>query len=265
MITTDQVCLKWNDFKDNVTSTFLTLRKDNDFVDVTLACEDDKQVEAHKVILAASSSFFQNVLKRNKHSHPLIYMKGIKYEDLLAIVDFIYNGETNIYQENIDSFLSVAADLGLSGLDGETNNYKVESTQNSSPTLNTLRRKFKRKSNTPNTDIQDIYNTPQKNVSDIYIQHQEPSSDTFSQHQQQIVGETELEQIAEENSYVVKVERGDNPTGTLNSMISKIGDAWTCNLCGKVSNDKSNMRKHVEYKHTEGLEYPCKRCDKIFR
>ena len=78
MTTTEKFSVKWNDFQENLTNTFLSLKKDNDFTDVTLACEDNKQVEAHKVILAASSSFFQNVLKRNKHAHPLIYMKGMK-------------------------------------------------------------------------------------------------------------------------------------------------------------------------------------------
>ena len=116
MTTAEKFCLKWNDFKENVTSAFISLRNDDDFTDVTLACEDGKQVEAHKVILAASSSFFQEVLKRNKHSHPLIYMKGMKYEDLLPIVDFVYNGETSIFQENLDSFLKSAEDLFLKGL-----------------------------------------------------------------------------------------------------------------------------------------------------
>ena len=76
---------------------------------------------------------------------------------------------------------------------------------------------------------------------------------------------TEQEEITEENSYVVKVEKGENSTGTVSSMISKIGNAWTCNSCGKVSNNKSNMRKHVENMHIEGLEYSCKICDKMFR
>ena len=68
----EKLCLQWNDFKENVNTAFGSLRDDKDFSDVTLACEDGQQVEAHKVILAASSPFFQNLLKRNKHSHPLI-------------------------------------------------------------------------------------------------------------------------------------------------------------------------------------------------
>ena len=74
----DKLRLQWNDFKENVCSTFGDLRQDNEFTDVTLACEDGQQVEAHKVVLVASSPFFLNILKRNKHPHPLIYIKGVK-------------------------------------------------------------------------------------------------------------------------------------------------------------------------------------------
>ena len=97
-----------------------SFREDNDFADMTLACEDGQQVEAHKVILAASSPFFQKLLGRNKHSHPMIYMRGIKSEDLLAIVDFLYRGEANVFQENLDSFLAIAEELQLKGLMGKT-------------------------------------------------------------------------------------------------------------------------------------------------
>ena len=67
MIMGEQICLQWNDFKDIVSTSFRSLRDDRDFADVTLACEDGQQIEAHKVILAASSPFLQNLLKRNKH------------------------------------------------------------------------------------------------------------------------------------------------------------------------------------------------------
>ena len=115
----EKLCLKWNDFQENVNTAFGNLRDDKEFADVTLACEDGQQVEAHKVILAASSPFFQNVLTKNKHPHPLIYMKGAKFEDLLAIVDFLYFGEANVFQENLDAFLSIAEELKLKGLTGQ--------------------------------------------------------------------------------------------------------------------------------------------------
>ena len=109
----EKLRLQWNDFKDNVTNAFGNLREDNDFADVTLACEDGKQVEAYKVILAASSPFFQNLLRRNNHPHPMIYMRGVKSDDLMAIIDFLYCEEANVYQEHLDSFLAIAEELQL--------------------------------------------------------------------------------------------------------------------------------------------------------
>ena len=64
----EKLCLKWNDFQENVYKMFGSFRQDGDFADVTLVGEDGEQIDAHKVILAASSPVFQSMLKRNKHS-----------------------------------------------------------------------------------------------------------------------------------------------------------------------------------------------------
>merc|ERR1712129_602124 len=94
---------------------------------------DVQQVEAHKVILASSSPFFLNILKRNKHPHPLIYMSGLTFENLVAMIDFLYNGEANVYQENLDSFLAVAEELQLKGLMGSGAEEEVVSSNNEHP------------------------------------------------------------------------------------------------------------------------------------
>ena len=93
----EKLCLQWNEFQKIVSSAFGDLREDKDFTDVTLACEDGKQVEVHKVVLASSSPFFMELLKRNKHPHPLIYMKGVKSDNLMAMLEFFYFGEANVY------------------------------------------------------------------------------------------------------------------------------------------------------------------------
>ena len=87
MATSEKLCLQWNDFKENMSVSFGELRADNDFTDITLACEDGKQIEAHKVVLASSSPFFRELLRRNRNLHPLVYMKGLKSEDLSALMD----------------------------------------------------------------------------------------------------------------------------------------------------------------------------------
>ena len=104
---TEKLCLQWDDFRENIKYAF------GNFNDVTLVCEDGQHVEAHKVVLAASSPFFQKLLGRNKHPHPLIFMRGVKFDDLSAIVDFLYRGEANVYQESLDSFLAISEELQL--------------------------------------------------------------------------------------------------------------------------------------------------------
>jgi len=111
----EKFCLRWNDFETNISVAFRELREEKDFFDVTLAC-DDSQVQAHKVILSACSPFFRNVLRRNPHQHPLLYLKGVKYKELLSVLNFMYMGEVNVAQEELNSFLSVAEDLRVKGL-----------------------------------------------------------------------------------------------------------------------------------------------------
>ena len=85
------------------------------------------------MILSASSPFFQRILKENKHSHPLIYMKGMKSEDLTAIVDFLYFGEAKVYQENLDIFLAIAGELELNGLEGSIDQDRANSEEELKP------------------------------------------------------------------------------------------------------------------------------------
>ena len=88
---------------------------------MTLACEDGKQIQAHRVILVASSPLFKKILNGNKHTHPMIYLRGWRSADIWAIIDFLYYGEPNVYQENLDSFLSIAEELELKGLERKGN------------------------------------------------------------------------------------------------------------------------------------------------
>ena len=85
MTTADEMLrLQWNDFKENVKSAF-----------------------EHKLVLIASSPFFQNILRKNKHPHPLIYRRGVRSVNLSAMVDFLYFGEANVHQESLDIFLQL--------------------------------------------------------------------------------------------------------------------------------------------------------------
>jgi len=123
-MSSEKFSLRWNDFETNINEAFRELREENYFLDVTLVCENE-QVQAHKVILSACSSFFRNMLRRNAHQHPLIYLKGVKFSDLQSVLDFMYQGEVSVAQEDLNSFLAVAEDLSVKGLtQNKTENQK---------------------------------------------------------------------------------------------------------------------------------------------
>lgn len=89
---------------------------DEKFADVTLICMENEQIKAHKVILGSCSRFFNEILQRNPHPQPLIYLKGVCIENLKALVSFMYKGEATIPENKIRSFMADAEELQVEGL-----------------------------------------------------------------------------------------------------------------------------------------------------
>jgi len=108
--------MQWSHFQSYISQSFQDMRHGEELCDVTLVCDDGKQLDAHKVILSACSSIFRQMLSKSKHPHPLVFMAGVKSKDLEDVLDFLYNGEVSLDQENLVGFLSVAQRLKIKGL-----------------------------------------------------------------------------------------------------------------------------------------------------
>jgi len=119
METPEQYNLSWKNFRECTTSTFRDLLSVQEFSDVTLVCDDDKQVFAHKVILSACSPFFRRILLNNPHQHPLIYLTGVSKHFLTSMVAFMYLGQTNVAQEDLTGFMAAASKFQIKGLSEE--------------------------------------------------------------------------------------------------------------------------------------------------
>ena len=86
---------------------------ENDLCDVTLISDDQKILKSHKLILSACSPVFKHIIQANGTTNPNIYLRGIKYTEIEAILKFMYMGETSIPQNKLQEFLRVAADLQI--------------------------------------------------------------------------------------------------------------------------------------------------------
>ena len=106
MLSGEKFCLQWNEFQTNVKISYQGPRTTEDYSDVTLACEDGSQIKAHRIILSSSSLFFREILASLSHANPLVYMRGLKHQDLSSIIDFIYHGEAEVRKEDLEMFLS---------------------------------------------------------------------------------------------------------------------------------------------------------------
>ena len=223
----EKLCLQWNNFQNNIKNAFGHLRNTTDFVDVTLACEDGHQIEAHRLILASSSPFFHNLFQRSRHPHPMIYMRGMKSEDLVSILDFLYSGEAKLYQENLNTFLTIAEEFQLKGLES---NYKENHEKRSNQ----------------------IYEEPEAEKTHSALE--EMVNEVLPMKSKSIVGE--LKDLDEKVKSMM--EKGENmlPTGRTQT-------SYKCKLCGKQGQG-NDIRKHIEANHVRGVSIPCNYCEETF-
>ena len=242
----EKFCLKWNDFKENTIGAFGNLRGKREFADVTLACENGEQVEAHKVVLAASSPFFQNLLRRNKHAHPLIYMRGIKMDDLLAILDFLYFGEANVFETNLDEFLALAEELEITGLMGKSvADEDIEKGQVSKKWKPLLKKE---------DDVLNSGDAPNSNVDDEQTKEQgtNVADGTLALTSHFFSGD--LKDLDKKcNSMMERTLRRKENGQSL----------YKCKVCGKEE-ICGGLKHHIEANHLQGISIPCNFCEKTF-
>ena len=238
-----KLCLQWNDFQKNITSAFGELKSDKDFTDVTLVSEDGQQIEAHKLVLISSSPFFLNLFKMNKHQHPLLYMRGMKYEDLQSMMDFLYHGEANVNQESLESFLVLAEELELKGLKGTQTPENLERTTEKAKSSKGLQTK------------QELLF---KDISEVTF-----SMDNMDTCQDTTVGLTDQGMITDVGTLDQQVK--SMMTSSENFLTDKKQQrrAKICNICGKEGKQTSIVN-HIEAKHLNGVSLPCNDCGLSF-
>merc|ERR1711892_739480 len=110
-----QYCLRWNNHQHNLLSVFEDLLNHEAFVDVTISC-DGLNLKAHKMVLSACSPYFQSMFYNTPDKHPIVFLKDVRYDEMKALLEFMYRGEVSVDQENLSSLQKVAEGLKIKGL-----------------------------------------------------------------------------------------------------------------------------------------------------
>ena len=229
----EQFCLKWSEFNSNASKEFCLFRNEDFLQDVTLVAEDNTQIGAHKLVLSSCSDYFKNIFRNNKHSHPLLCLEGLTSEDIKRLLDYIYDGELKIFQEDVDHFLAIAQRFKLKGLHRDAQSLK------------------------PKVPSPEIEITPPSQT----IKHEPTDLSKTNSHSSEVAkskSDGQLLSLSEDEKRHLD-ER-------INQLLEKGQDGkFQCTLCGKLFKTKQQCQYHIEAKHLEGILLPCHLCEKTFR
>ena len=242
----DKFCLNWTDYQSNWNRSLSELRNENDLADVTLISDDKVKFSAHKVLLSSCSNMFKFILKSNTNTNPLLFLGGVSSVNLGFILDYIYNGEVKIFQEQLDSFLESAQKLEIEGLLGnrEDNEENI------------------------NTETEKHHDNNIEQPKKEHTQYQSTQERQMARMNDNTVLQTRRQFVRSRSSTVKKIDvaslNSEEIKDKLKELYEKIDGFYSCLPCDYTTRDESNMRKHVEI-HLEGLCYTCNICSKEFR
>ena len=167
----------------------------------------------------------------------MIYLNGVEFKQLNHILDYIYEGEVQLYQEDLDNFLGVAQKLKINGLiegkEMKESNYSQDV-------------------NEPDEDFENLENTQSSYVKDIEVQN-------FDMKHENNKVDRAVSVVAQQGSNVYEEARR-----AADQLVMKVGDSWVCKTCDKSAKTGGDIRKHAEI-HIEGLSFPCQTCGDTFR
>jgi len=245
------------------------LRTDNDHLDVTLACEGNQQIKAHKVILSAGSLFFREVLSNAKHPEPFIFLGGgVRTTDLQSVLEYIYLGETNVAADKFEDFVKTARLLQVTGMNNDDEQLMDEYTGYANEKLD------------PVTNVE-IMNLEAEHIEKEKVDDHTDSNDrigkiiesekTEHEKRKEIVdsntdsNNTMDESIETKNiDLLTDSEEKDERTtfNPENEGIQKVDGLWECVKCGKTGLEKSGMIRHVQIHKDFSINIECSHCFK---
>ena len=227
----EKFSLKWNDFQANMTKSFGLLRRERNLFDVTLVSDSEEHIPAHKLVMSACSVFFKNIFTKVDNQNPLIYLAGVSSGDIQRILDYMYHGEVQVYQEDLNHFLEVAEKLKIDGVIG--------------------------------TKDKNTFVKEDNREDDIEVS----SEDEFLLVQEEFETKKMKKNTTRNTGEVALTV--DNPTyeeakRAVDEIVYKEGDLWFCKSCNKSAKTSGQIRLHAEL-HIEGLSFPCLLCGYSFR
>ena len=241
----EKYSLTWHAYSDHLKCMMKEMMMNEDFSDVTLVTEDKKQMKANINILSACSPVFKDILKKDKYSNTIMYLRGVQYSELESIMHFIYLGEATFYEERMDELLAVAKSLEIKELcnaetepNDEPEDYPLQNDQDTSTEL---------------AEEQTAISGSFVKVTGKYKTYSS-SSKGFVHHKQSV--HEGIKYACDQCEYQATTQW----TLTRHIQSQHEGIKYACDLCDYLATTQWDLTRHIQSKH-EGLRYACDQCD----
>merc|ERR1712179_323507 len=232
----NEVCLSWNLFEENFKESLRELREDQDYSDVTIACEGDFQVDAHKIVLSMGSRFFREIIKKSRNKNTFIFLKGINQTQLKNLMNFLYYDEAKLERDDLNEFFKISKELHIKGLES----YQEESAALIDPAARDD--SILEEIETPEDDLtkcDEFAFTPLALEDGSFLDNPEPNErqdDSIIKHEE-----------------IVDIDS--------NEETRILADSLICSICQKRSASKKALAVHVINNHSQKT-FDCKNCGK---
>ena len=231
-----------NGFKDQLLKDRKELLEEMLFTDVILVSDDFVPIEAHKTILSSASPVFKKLLLMdNNFSKPFLYLKGLKYEHLVLLMQFLYVGETVIDHDDVDEFIKIGKDFEIDSLlsPSENINEKLE------------------------VEMEEELSEEEEFELSI-----DSTGDGSGSVRKERIGDfvtmaSDSDIQVEEVSFGEKSDDGDLMISINNETNRK--KEFSCLKCDKIFASKRNLDLHIERDHNQVVNtIKCHQCDKVY-
>ena len=263
MSSSELLAVRDKDFSSHNVEYFKEILDQDDMTDVTIACDDNYTMRAHKVILSASSLFFRSVIKKSKCPDPYIYLKGVPASHLSSLMSYIYSGETDVRTEDFQMFMTIASELKISSLTS-TNHINSDDRQTLMDTevprpdtkISHEKNRVKKKLEKPN---------PEEPKSELPSAEKESESgfpfDDFDLHEDNNIDDDNVNGGGESKQFCATFDKSiSEETDKVIELLGRDGRiVFSCTICKKTSLKRMKARIHAET-HLNQFRHKCPDC-----
>ena len=262
----NKVSLNHFNYEGHIAQKFKQMLIDEAFTDVTLVCEDERQLKAHRVVLSSSSSVLKGIFDKNNHQHPLVFLSDITSQVMENILEFIYTGQVQVEQTELEKFMKISTKLKVYGLmsdSGFTENTRTRTVNSHTKEYDQSRRVVIAKPENKDSGLkQEHVEEDEPNINPLAVIHTPDDQDEVYENIDEKVQEV-YDTIEEKVNCAMCNKEFENASELKTHVLThkKMKEPkFKCDQCSKMFTTKAAMDRHSKGLH-EGVRYSCDKCE----